>query len=158
MKIENKCTCENSTGSTHIECCNICGLPLQKEQWHFYLPDEKSKRVQPLVMQKTYGVVEWVNNQPILNGMRAFKDKESALKYCATRLNGQVNKDIYAEQTIIEINFSDVADIKIKAKLMENKYWLNFLTLDTTNIIHKSCLKDRITELENIQNENRKSV
>ena len=52
----------------------------------------------------------------------------------------------------------DVADIKIKAKLMENKYWLNFLTLDTTNIIHKSCLKDRITELEKIQNENRKSV
>ena len=52
----------------------------------------------------------------------------------------------------------DVADIKIKAKIMENKYWLNFLTLDATNIIHKSSLCDRIKELEKIENENRKSV
>ena len=52
----------------------------------------------------------------------------------------------------------DVADIKIKAKLMENKYWLNYLTLDTTNIINKSCIEDRIVELVKIQNENRKSL
>ena len=52
MKIENKCICEHSTGSTHIECCNICGLPLQKEQWYFYLPDENSNQVQAGVMPK----------------------------------------------------------------------------------------------------------
>src|SRR5574343_85304 len=58
MKIENKCICEHSTGSTHIECCNICGLPLQKEQWYFYLPDENSNQVQAGVMPKIADLVD----------------------------------------------------------------------------------------------------
>lgn len=53
--MHNKCSCEYSTGSTHIECCNICGLPLQKENWHFFLPDEESNQVQAGVMQKPVG-------------------------------------------------------------------------------------------------------
>lgn len=44
-RIDDKCKCKSSTGSTHVECCNICGLPLQKETWHFILSDHDISRV-----------------------------------------------------------------------------------------------------------------
>lgn len=59
-----------------------------------------------LVRKKIYGVVEWINENPLLDGMEAFKDKESALKYCEGRLSGQVDKDIFVKHTIIGINFT----------------------------------------------------
>lgn len=31
---EYKCMCDNSTGDTAISCCNVCGLPIQKENWY----------------------------------------------------------------------------------------------------------------------------
>lgn len=37
IKIENKCECKWSSGSTRIDCCNICGLPLKTEVWHLNL-------------------------------------------------------------------------------------------------------------------------
>jgi len=30
-----KCTAEEQTGTTEIECCNICGLPIKGERWSF---------------------------------------------------------------------------------------------------------------------------
>jgi len=30
-----KCTPEEMTGTTEIECCNICGLPIKSESWSF---------------------------------------------------------------------------------------------------------------------------
>lgn len=44
-RIDAKCKCKSSTGSTHLECCNICGLPLPKETWHFILSDHDISRV-----------------------------------------------------------------------------------------------------------------
>ncbi len=59
IQINKKCTCEHSTGSTHIECCNICGLPLQTETiWHFFLPEDILSRVEPLVMQLLADITE----------------------------------------------------------------------------------------------------
>ena len=30
-----KCKVEETTGWTTVKCCNICGLPIQSEQWNF---------------------------------------------------------------------------------------------------------------------------
>jgi len=30
-----KCTADEQTGTTEIECCNICGLPIKGERWSF---------------------------------------------------------------------------------------------------------------------------
>lgn len=49
-RIDDKCKCKSSTGSTSVECCNICGLPLLKETWHFILSDHDISRVEAVVM------------------------------------------------------------------------------------------------------------
>ncbi len=38
MKTPTKCQCEcgESTGSTTVWCCNICGLPEQTEPWNTF--------------------------------------------------------------------------------------------------------------------------
>lgn len=94
MKIENKCICEHSTGSTHIECCNICGLPLQKEQWYFYLPDENSNQVQAGVSKPIYIVYEACFQGD--NLLTAFEDREDAEKYIKrAKKNYYISKPIH---------------------------------------------------------------
>lgn len=47
MIIDKKCTCGNkSTGNTTIRCCNLCGLPLPNEPWHFNLDENIFSRVE----------------------------------------------------------------------------------------------------------------
>lgn len=50
-RIDDKCKCKSSTGSTHVECCNICGLPLPKETWHFILSNHDISRVGAVVIK-----------------------------------------------------------------------------------------------------------
>lgn len=41
MIINKKCDCGNkSTGNTTIRCCNLCGLPIPTEPWHFNLEED----------------------------------------------------------------------------------------------------------------------
>lgn len=50
MIIYKKCSCgNNSIGNTTIRCCNLCGLPLPTEPWHFNLPDNIFSPVEPEV-------------------------------------------------------------------------------------------------------------
>lgn len=47
MIIDKKCTCgSKSTGNTTIRCCNLCGLPLPNEPWHFNLDENIFSRVE----------------------------------------------------------------------------------------------------------------
>lgn len=31
-----KCTQDQTTGWSEVKCCNICGLPIQEEDWDFH--------------------------------------------------------------------------------------------------------------------------
>lgn len=51
MIIDKKCTCgSKSTGDTTIRCCNLCGLPMPNEPWHFNLDENIFSQVEKPVM------------------------------------------------------------------------------------------------------------
>jgi len=50
-----KCQCTESTGSTHVECCNHCGLPVPGEPWS--MPEMERLRAELDRVRKG----EWIN-------------------------------------------------------------------------------------------------
>lgn len=53
MIIDKKCTCgSKSTGDTTIRCCNLCGLPMPNEPWHFNLDENIFSQVEKPVLNK----------------------------------------------------------------------------------------------------------
>lgn len=49
LKTASNCTCteEDTTGSTTVECCNVCGLPIRPESWTF-IQDDASEQLSEL--------------------------------------------------------------------------------------------------------------
>lgn len=104
MIIDKKCTCGNkSTGNTTIRCCNLCGLPLPNEPWHFNLDENIFSRVGKPVKPANGGqiyllykrLLGYSDMTPIL--VAVFDDVEKALdkKY-------QLQKDDHANSYFIE--------------------------------------------------------
>ena len=51
-----------------------------------------------------YGVVEWINGNPVLDGMPYFDDKDAALKYTSERADmGEMGLPMKVEYTIIRL-------------------------------------------------------
>lgn len=88
-RIDDKCKCKSSTGSTHVECCNICGLPLPKETWHFILSDHDISRVGAVVMP----------NEVVAGGRKRWKPKEKEIFYYVNFYTG-VTEQIYTNSKI----------------------------------------------------------
>ena len=66
--VNDKCNCTNSTGSTRIECCNICGLPLKKETWHCFVPDDTKQSIIRLIDE----VYSMLNEKQIEYGKKEY--------------------------------------------------------------------------------------
>ena len=59
MIIDKKCTCgSKSTGNTTIRCCNLCGLPIPNEPWHFNLDENIFSQVEKPVMLNFAEVID----------------------------------------------------------------------------------------------------
>ncbi len=74
MIIDKKCTCgSKSTGDTTIRCCNLCGLPMPNEPWHFNLDENIFSQVEKPVMpnevlaggltKELFKILQWVYDQ-----------------------------------------------------------------------------------------------
>lgn len=62
MIIDKKCTCgSKSTGNTTIRCCNLCGLPLPNEPWHFSLDENIFSRVEKPVKPANGDTIKIIN-------------------------------------------------------------------------------------------------
>ena len=59
--MKTNCTCTDSTGSTTVKCCNICGLPIKGEVWGIkqQLTNQR-KKIEEL--RKYYQDIRWAND------------------------------------------------------------------------------------------------
>jgi len=79
---------------------------MENEKW---LTDESgpARELRPLGVKCSdllYGVVEWINGNPVLDGMPYFDDKDAALKYATERADmGSMGLPMKVEYTIVRL-------------------------------------------------------
>jgi len=66
--------------------------------------EPKSDGCKPSVLSDLlYGIVQWINSHPILDGMKYFATKEQALIYAEKMSSGKVPAGVTVNYTIIRL-------------------------------------------------------